>query len=126
MLSLFWQAAEEVAPDAVTRQRELNPILRFAAPHDLEVLWRNSGLCDVETVTLKTSMHFSSFEDYWRPFLGRSTPTSAFAASIDNQTDGALVTALRRKIPSVRPDGSFALTACAWAVKGSHPEQSTM
>ena len=32
MLSLFWQAAEAVAPDAVFRQRSRNPPPRYATP----------------------------------------------------------------------------------------------
>ncbi|MGH6792410.1 MAG: class I SAM-dependent methyltransferase [Methyloceanibacter sp.] len=119
MLSLFWQAAEAVAPDAVARQRELNPALRCATPHELQVLWRNCGLFNIATTTLETSMQFSSFDDFWQPYLGRSTPSSAFAAAVNIQTDGALAAVLRNKLPSPQSDGSFVLPARAWAVKGT-------
>jgi hypothetical protein len=68
--------------------------------------------------TLEMSMEFSSFNDYWQPFLGGSTPTSAFAATVNSQTDGALVRILRDRLPHVQADGSFVLPSRAWAVKG--------
>ena len=40
-------------------------------------------------------MHYTSFEDYWQPFLGGSTPMSAFAAAVNAETDGTLVRVLR-------------------------------
>ncbi len=119
MLSIFWQAAEAVAPDAVARHRNLNPSLRCATPHDLQVLWRNCGLSDIETTTFETSMQFSSFDDFWEPFLGKATPSSVFAAAVNMETDGALATVLRNKLPSDQPDGSFVLPARALAVKGT-------
>ena len=111
MLSLLWQAAEAVAPDAVFRQRELNPPPRYATPNELQVLWQSCGLSDVKTTTLEMSMQFSSFDDLWRPFLGGSTPTSAFATTLNTQTDGALAMILRNKLTCVQPDGSFDLPA---------------
>jgi ubiquinone/menaquinone biosynthesis C-methylase UbiE len=119
MLAVFWHAAEAVAAEQVSSRRRQNPRSRHATLDDLESLWRDSGLSDVETTTLEISMDFSSFDDYWQPFLGASTPTSAFAAAIDRQTDGALARAVRNKLAGVRPGGSFVLPARAWAIKGT-------
>jgi SAM-dependent methyltransferase len=118
MLSLFWQAAEAVAPDKVFRERGRNPPPRYATPEDLKALWRSCRLSDVKLDALELSMEFSSFDDYWQPFLGGSTPTSAFAVAVDTQTSGALARVLRDKLPCVQPDESFVLPARAWAVKG--------
>jgi hypothetical protein len=63
-------------------------------------------------------MEFSSFYDFWLPFLGGATSTSTFAATINEETGGALATELRNMIPNKRPDGSFVLPARAWAVAG--------
>jgi ubiquinone/menaquinone biosynthesis C-methylase UbiE len=121
MFSLFWLAAEAVAPQAVARHRADNPQhrLRPASLQDLAELWTASGLEEVRTATLQLSMTFSSFDDYWQPFLGGATPTSTLAAAIDKETGGALARTLRDKIPDVQPDGSFALAARAWAVAGA-------
>jgi SAM-dependent methyltransferase len=118
MLSLFWHAAEAVAPDAVFSQQGRTPPPSYTTPDDLRALWRSCGMLDVQMANLEMSMEFSSFDDYWQPFLGGSTPTSAFAAAVNSQTDGALVRILRDKLPHVQADGSFVLPARAWAVKG--------
>ncbi len=119
MLALFWQAADAVAPEQVSSQRRGNPPRQHATLDDLRDLWRRCGLSHIETDTLEISMSFSSFGDYWQPFLGASTPTSAFAATVDSQTGGALARALRDKLTGIRSDGSFVLPARAWAVKGT-------
>jgi ubiquinone/menaquinone biosynthesis C-methylase UbiE len=121
MLSLFWLAAEAIAPQAVVRQRANNPPLaqRPASLQDLAQLWTASGLEEVRTATLELCMRFGSFDDYWQPFLGGATPTSTFAAAINKETGGALARALRDKITDIQPDGSFSLPARAWAIAGT-------
>jgi len=121
MFSLLWRAAEAVAPEAVARQRRQNPGPRHTGLDELRNLWESCGLEDIRTTTLELAMQFASFDDYWQPFLGGSTPTSAFAVALDAETGGALVRALRRNLPNLQPDGSFALPARAWAIKGSVP-----
>lgn len=121
MFSLLWEAAETVAPEAVARQRRHSPGPPRTSLSDLISLWESCGLEDIRTTTLELSKQFSSFDDYWRPFLGGSTPTSAFAAALDAETGGALVNELRVRLPGARPDGSFVLPARAWAIKGSVP-----
>ena len=119
MLSLLWQAAEAVAPGAVAKRRQENQTSRTATLADLDALWRSSRLCEVTTATLEIAMHYTSFEDYWRPFLGGATPMSAFASALNTQTRGGLARVLQDMIRSVmQPDGSFVLPARAWAVKG--------
>ena len=95
MLSLLWQAAEAVAPDAVAARRAVAPA-RHSLLAQLEALWRNAGIAEVTSDSLEFAMRFESFEDYWQPFLGGSTPTSSFAAAINAQTGGALERVLRR------------------------------
>lgn len=114
MLSLLRQAAEVVAPDeALARFRK-----QRAGIEDLHALWRKCGLRDVLTQAFEISMAFASFDDYWQPVLGGSTPTSAFVARVNEQTGGALARLLREKITQVDPDGSFVLPARAFAVRG--------
>ena len=63
-------------------------------------------------------MPFTSFDDYWQPFLAGSTPTSAFAANLNRKTDRRLEQTVRTLIPGVQSDGSFVLPARALAVAG--------
>ena len=120
MLSLFWQAAEAVAPKAVAHHRSNSPwLLRpYVGPQRLAELWIGSGLSEVRTTSLELSMDFSSFDDFWLPFLGEATPTTAFAAAINRETGGDLAKALANNIADVRGDGSFVPPARAWAVAG--------
>ena len=113
MLSLLRQAAETVAPDeALGRSR------KSAGLQDLCAVWDQCGLHDITTETFEIGMAFASFDDYWQPVLGRSTPTSALVAAVDQQTGGALARVLREKISGKEPDGSFVLPARAFAVEG--------
>jgi SAM-dependent methyltransferase len=114
MLSLLRQAAEALAPDeAQSRSRR-----HHAGLEELGALWKECGLHDVVTETFEIGMAFASFEDYWQPVLGRSTPTTAMVARVDKQTEGALARLLREKIAGMQPDGSLVLPARAFAVRG--------
>jgi len=119
MLSLFWRAAAAIAPKAVQRQQHRNRPPDASGLRELAELWAGAGLTDIRTARLELSMEFESFTDYWLPFLGGATPTSAFAVALNTETGGALADALRDMIPDVRPDGSFGLAALAWAVSGT-------
>jgi SAM-dependent methyltransferase len=119
MLSLFWRAAETVAPEEVCRQRRGNISQQYATTDNLGDLWRRCGLRNVETAILEISMEFSSFADFWEPFLVGSTPTSAFATTLGSQVGDALTRELRAQIAGVHPNGSFVLPARAWAIKGN-------
>lgn len=119
MFSLLWQAAEAVAPEAVAEHRKNQLHSPRSSLAELDTLWQRCGLSHVTTETLGLSMHYSSFEDYWEPFLGGATPTSAFAASLNALSGGDLARVLREKLPAVQSDGSFVLPARAWAIKGT-------
>ena len=60
---------------------------------------------------------FGDFDDYWSPFLGGQGPAAGYVASLTAADRDALRELLRARLPS-SPDGSIALTARAWAVKG--------
>jgi hypothetical protein len=63
-------------------------------------------------------MRFASFEDYWQPFLAGATPTSAFAAALNRESEGELERMVRSRIGDVQMDGSFELPTRALAVAG--------
>jgi hypothetical protein len=107
-----------VAPDAVAARRAKSTRPPHADLAELMTLWQSVGLANIVTDTLELAMAFSSFNDYWEPFLEGSTPTSAFAARLDAQTRSALRREMRKTIPGLQPDGSFVLPARAWAISG--------
>jgi SAM-dependent methyltransferase len=114
----FWDAAAALDPDAAS----LDEGRRFALcrPQALEALWTDAGLAQVEACAIDIATPFASFEDYWRPFLGGQGPAPAYAMSLEDEARSRLRETLRSRLP-VRADGSMALTARAWAVRGLLP-----
>jgi ubiquinone/menaquinone biosynthesis C-methylase UbiE len=117
MMSLFWQAAESVAPEAVARRRAEQQPTRPGLS-ELVDIWTNAGLVEMRTSCIDLTLDFTSFDDYWLPFLAGPTPTCQFAVAVNRETGGKLGSELRRIIPNMRPDDSFALPARALAVAG--------
>lgn len=112
----FWDAAAAVDPSA----RELDegnrfPLCRRGA---LTALFRSGGLGDVRCEPIEIPTVFTSFADYWRPLLGGTGPAPSYVASLD--AERRLILA-RRVEETLRqgPDGTIALTARAWAVRGT-------
>jgi ubiquinone/menaquinone biosynthesis C-methylase UbiE len=116
MLRVIWD--EAVARDpAVSDERDL-PLCRRG---ELGDWWRAHGLEQVAEQPLVIPMSFASFEDYWLPFLGGQGPAGAYVVSLPESDRADLERRLRRRLMQDRRDGSIALQARAWAVKGVVP-----
>ena len=119
MFSLFWEAANAVAPQAVARRRaETGGPSPYASAEALDALWRDGGLGEVRTTPLQVMLDFASVEDFWTPFLLGATGTSAFARDLDAATDGAVGARVRQMIGERWGAGGFTLAATAFAVAG--------
>ncbi len=118
LIRLFWDAAGELDPAAV----DLDEGRRFpiCTPGSLEALFEGAGLRDVSTVALDVPARFVDFDDYWSPFLGGQGPAPAYVASLPAPARHALRDRLRDLLPA-EPDGSIALVARAWGVRGRTP-----
>ncbi|ABS26170.1 class I SAM-dependent methyltransferase [Anaeromyxobacter sp. Fw109-5] len=116
LMRRFWDAATRLDPAAAA----LDEAVRFpgCAPAPLAALLGAAGLSDVETRAIDVPTHFRDFDDYWSPFLGGQGPAPAYAMSLSEDRRVALREAIRASLP-VASDGSIALTARAWAVRGS-------
>ena len=84
-------------------------------------MWEQAGLARVETAGLEIAMDFSSFDDYWSPFMGGATPTSSYAATLADDVRQRLAARLREKVLGDGPDRPFSLSARAWVVRGTVP-----
>jgi len=112
----FWDAATAVDPAA----QALDEGRRFPVCHPdaLTDLFRGGGLGDVRCDALEMPTTFASFADYWQPLLGGTGPAPSYVASLDADGRAVLAERLERALPRA-PDGTIALTARAWAVRGT-------
>jgi hypothetical protein len=99
--------------------RELDEgMFPLCRPEPLAELFESAGLRGVEVTAIDIPTSFTSFEDYWRPFLGGQGPAPAYAMSLDESARTQLRDRIKARIP-VQADGSLALIARTWAVRGT-------
>ena len=112
----FWDAAASLDPaaSALDEGRRF-PLCR---PDALTTLFTGSGLRDVSCEPVEIDTAFAGFDDYWRPFLGGTGPAPSYVASLDTARRAILERTLEETLPQ-GPDGTIALTARAWAVRGT-------
>ena len=108
-LSIFWQAARELDPDAEDE-------LRLAGVREghLAELFAAAGLREIESSVLDAPLEHPSFESWWEPFTGGVGPAGSFVAGLD--TDRQV--ALRERCRELLPPAPFTLAARAWAARG--------
>lgn len=114
----FWDAAIVVDPSAAA----LDEGRRFALcrPDPLRAVWAAAGLTHVEAASLEVPTDFRDFADLWEPFLAGQGPAPGYVAALAPAAREGLREMLRATVPT-QPDGSIALTARAWAVRGRRP-----
>jgi SAM-dependent methyltransferase len=116
LLRAFWDAAAALDPAASAADEGARfPLCR---PEPLRALFDSAGLADVEVKALDIATPFSSFEELWQPFLGGQGPAPTYALSLSEASRAELEAAFRARVP-VSGDGSIALMARAWAVRGT-------
>ena len=119
MVSLFWDAVQEVVPRVVSEPEQGRRVpVGYSDAEALAGLWRAGGLMEIQTAPLSITMHFASFEDFWAPFLSGASPTTSYAPTLAEETRAAVKANLRYKILGNGSDRAFALKAQAWAVRG--------
>lgn len=116
LLRVFWDEAVKVTPAAERRDERHMPFCRKGA---LAALWRQHGLQDVVEEALTIETRFSSFDDYWAPFLEKQGPAGAHVAGLSARERDDLEARLRKRLLGQGPDRSFSLEARAWAVRGA-------
>jgi hypothetical protein len=118
MLRLFWDAVGAIDP-ANQHDESHMPLCRKG---ELAALWRDAGLTDVEEKELVIEMPFTSFEDYWAPFLEAQGPAGVYVANLSPERREQLKNNLHQRVLAGKPDGPFTLKARAWAVRGRVPK----
>jgi hypothetical protein len=119
MLRQFWDAATETDPAATKFDEKNMPLCRSG---ELSELWKKGGLENVREQPIEIQIRFSSFADYWEPFLLGQGPAGAYVRKLDQTRLAALRTAVRRRVLRSPTDESFVLPARVWAVRGDVPD----
>jgi SAM-dependent methyltransferase len=114
-LRCFWDSAGSMDPSAA----ELDEGRRFpiCRPDALEPLFREAGLADVVCDSIEIPTRFSTFAEFWKPFLGGTGPAPSYVARLDPPQREALAARIERLLPRA-PDGAISLVARAWVVRG--------
>lgn len=115
LIRWFWEIARELDPAA----EALDEAVRFSDCTPEALTWRfaAAGLLDIEATAIEVPTVFRDFDEYWTPFLGGQGPAPSYAMSLDEAARERLRATLQQRIPAQR-DGSLALVARAWAVRG--------
>jgi SAM-dependent methyltransferase len=116
MLRYFWDAAVELDDNA----NKFDEGIRFPLCQEgqLESLFQEVGLKQVEATAIEVKTVFQDFDDYWQPFLGNVGPAPSYTMSLSQKDMQKLEDKLRKSLP-IDQNGSISLTAKSWAVKGT-------
>lgn len=116
LMRFFWDAA--VALDAGAAKMDEGSRFPLCHPDALEAVFAGAGLNPVDVKAIDIPTRFADFDDYWQPFLGGQGPAPAYAMSLAETARARLRDRIAERLP-VEADGSIALTARAWAVRGT-------
>ena len=112
-LSLFWQCARELDPEA-RRRADASP---GSHQGDLARLMTEAGILDVVSDELSLTIDLASFEDWWAPFEEPAGSVGDYLATRTREQ----VDALREHCRSRLPSGRFDLTVWTWTAVGRVP-----
>jgi len=112
----FFDAAIELDPAAVSADEGLR--FQICEPGPLRAAFEDAGLAEVEVRPIEVPTVFTSFDDYWTPFLSDIAPAPGYAMRLSEAARGRLRERLRATLPT-EADGSIHLVARAWAARGT-------
>lgn len=119
MMRHFWDVALQInSYDSTLDEAARFPICQ---PQPLEELFRAVGLVAVSVRAVDIPTIFQNFDDYWTPFLGRQGAAPTYLAGLEPDIQDRIRDTLQARLVTA-DDGSIALTARAWAVRGVVPQ----
>jgi len=119
MLRFFWDEVVALEP-VMAPKDERN--MKLSREGQLGELWKKAGLVNVQEKPLVIEQAYTSFDDYWGPFLKGAGPGGAYVVSLSDERRRQLETRMRKRLLGNRDDGAFVLKAQAWCVRGETPK----
>ena len=116
MMRAFWDAAAEVDPAGT--QFDESRRFPICKPEPLRALFEQAGLTAVAAQPIDIATVFADFDDYWRPFLGRTGAAPAYLATLAEPAQQRIRARLATQLQGA-DNGPIAMTARAWAVRGA-------
>jgi SAM-dependent methyltransferase len=118
LLRAVWDSALEVDAELARAfgADKRNP---YSRPHELEELWRTTGLQQVELGRIEAGADYGDFDDLWYPFANGVGNLGRFQEALDKRGRERFKRGAVERLGS--PSGSFRLTARAWYVRGTVP-----
>jgi SAM-dependent methyltransferase len=114
-LRIFWDEAVALDPAAASKHERNMKLSRHG---ELGALWKRARLTGVRESRMMIDQAFSSFDDYWAPFLKGTGPGGAYVAALSDERRKELEARLRRRLLGGHPDAPFTLKARVWCVRG--------
>ena len=108
-LSVFWNSAKKLDPDAIDESR-----LAGAREGHLAELFDAAGLGEVGAGVVSLEVEHASFDEWWEPFTLGVGPAGGYLATRDDAGRAAV----RELSREVYGDGPFTLSVRAWAARG--------
>lgn len=121
---MFFDIAAMADPEGGGRARAQQFTRPMCRPGELEAAWKAAGLEDVVQGTVATRMEFSSFDDFWKPYLGGQAGGASYVTTLSEEERDRLREHLRLAYLDGEVDGPRSYAAIAWAVKGVVPRSA--
>jgi hypothetical protein len=107
-LSLFWEAASDIDPAAPQEGA-----LPGTSDGHLTALATEAGLDDVESSALTVHVRFTSYDEWWAPYLLGVGPLGAYVGTLSDEHRQRLYD----RCVALLPEPPFDQAATAWVVR---------
>ena len=81
--------------------------MKLSREGQLGELWNKAGLVNVQQKPLVIEQAYTSFNDYWEPFLKGAGPGGAYVVSLPEDRRRQLETRIRKRLLGNPDEGAF-------------------
>jgi hypothetical protein len=92
-LDPFWDAVRELNPEFRRRRGESDSVPPY-------VVLGSLGVEDIERITIRATVRYEQFEDWWGPMTEGVGPSARYAKSLDDEGRAILREQMRARYPA--------------------------